>query len=219
MHPAGSSSYGHCLVPAGWGCGPRRTGPVRVAALVELDRTRIRPGKVILLSRYHDGRRILSPGRAIGVCTGMIVIPVLLFTTAAGPGKDGDDGIDPAPSRELHAQTAGAVAPPQAVAAIPAAAPAVPVLASVPPPRPTARPAKEAGIATWYDTYDGTCAHVSLPMGTVVTVTNTGTGESTTCRVADRGPFLEGRVIDLDVATYAELSDPSSGVLPVQLRW
>lgn len=151
----------------------------------------------------------------------MIVIPALLFTTAAGPGKKGDDsgGGGAAQSKELQAVRAGAVAPPPAVAAIPAAAPAVPVAASVPPPPPTARPPKETGVATWYDTFDGTCAHVSLPMGTVVIVTNMATRTSTTCRVADRGPFGDGRVIDLDVATYAELADPASGVVPVQLRW
>jgi rare lipoprotein A len=93
------------------------------------------------------------------------------------------------------------------------------VPASIPPPPPTARPAKETGIATWYDTFDGTCAHVSLPMGTVVIVTNVATGKSTTCRVADRGPFGEGRVIDLDTDIFAELADPQAGVIPVQLRW
>ncbi|MDQ4132265.1 MAG: hypothetical protein M3179_03450, partial [Actinomycetota bacterium] len=70
---------------------------------------------MILLTRFNDGRRILSPGRAIGLCTGMIVIPALLFTTAAGPRQKGDDsgGGGPAPSKELEAVPAGAVAPPR----------------------------------------------------------------------------------------------------------
>src|SRR5437764_1031936 len=43
----------------------------------------------------------------------------------------------------------------------------------------------ESGDATWYNAPSGTCAHRSLPFGTVVKVTNVATGASTTCTVED----------------------------------
>ena len=45
-----------------------------------------------------------------------------------------------------------------------------------------------------------TAAHRSLPFGTLVRVTNTGTGRSVVVRINDRGPFVRGRVIDLTPA-------------------
>ncbi len=45
-----------------------------------------------------------------------------------------------------------------------------------------------------------TAAHRSLPFGTMVKVTNQGTGRSVVVRINDRGPFVRGRVIDLTPA-------------------
>jgi rare lipoprotein A len=45
-----------------------------------------------------------------------------------------------------------------------------------------------------------TAAHRSLPFGTLVRVTNRGSGRSVVVRVNDRGPFVRGRVIDLTPA-------------------
>ena len=42
-----------------------------------------------------------------------------------------------------------------------------------------------------------TAAHRSLPFGTLVRVTDDGTGRSVVVRINDRGPFVKGRVIDL----------------------
>ncbi|HEV3362546.1 MAG TPA: G5 domain-containing protein, partial [Acidimicrobiia bacterium] len=63
-----------------------------------------------------------------------------------------------------------------------------------------ARPAGryQEGGASWYRYKPGTCAHRTLPKGTVVKVINRKTGQSATCTVADRGPFIAGRIIDLD---------------------
>lgn len=81
-------------------------------------------------------------------------------------------------------------------------------------PRPT-----EEGEASWYDYHEGTCAHKTLPMGTIVTVTNKDNGRSTTCRVADRGPFVEGRIIDLERRVFAQVAEPSQGVFPARISW
>jgi rare lipoprotein A (peptidoglycan hydrolase) len=83
----------------------------------------------------------------------------------------------------------------------------------------TAPPTTQQGGASWYDYRPGECAHRTLPKGTVVTITSLENGASTTCVVTDRGPYEAGRIIDLDRATFAELKDPSSGVVQVEISW
>ncbi|MDQ1401795.1 MAG: hypothetical protein QOG03_111 [Actinomycetota bacterium] len=76
------------------------------------------------------------------------------------------------------------------------------------------------GKASWYDQApDGTCAHKTLPMGTIVKVTNTANGKSVTCRVADRGPYVDGWIIDLAKSTFAQIAPTSSGVISVHIEW
>ena len=77
----------------------------------------------------------------------------------------------------------------------------------------------ETGGASYYDTTVGTCAHRTAPMGTIIHVTNVATGQSTTCRVADRGPFVDGRVIDLERSVFAQVCDPSKGVFDARISW
>jgi rare lipoprotein A (peptidoglycan hydrolase) len=83
----------------------------------------------------------------------------------------------------------------------------------------TAPPNTEQGGASWYDYRPGECAHKTLPKGTVVTITSLENGASTTCVVTDRGPYQAGRIIDLDRATFAQLKDPASGVVQVEISW
>jgi rare lipoprotein A (peptidoglycan hydrolase) len=84
----------------------------------------------------------------------------------------------------------------------------------------SAPPNTESGGASWYDWHPGECAHRTLPKGTVVTVTDLETGKSVTCVVTDRGPYGDSyRVIDLDEGTFAQLADPSRGVIPVEISW
>jgi rare lipoprotein A len=74
----------------------------------------------------------------------------------------------------------------------------------------------EEGVASWYTApYKGakaanghvfsdhamTAAHRTLPMGSLVVVTNLKTGQSATMSITDRGPFVEGRIIDLSIAS------------------
>lgn len=73
----------------------------------------------------------------------------------------------------------------------------------------------EVGIASWYgppyhnrraadgSIYDQnamTAAHRTLPMGSMVRVTNLSNDESVVVRITDRGPFVDGRIIDLSLA-------------------
>src|ERR1700745_2677459 len=60
-----------------------------------------------------------------------------------------------------------------------------------------------------------TPAHRTLPFGTMVRVTNKGTGRSVVVRINDRGPFVRGRIIDLTPAGARALG--FSGLAPVAL--
>ena len=46
-----------------------------------------------------------------------------------------------------------------------------------------------------------TAAHRTLPMGSLITVTNLKTGQSSAMRITDRGPFVDGRIVDLTIAS------------------
>jgi rare lipoprotein A len=74
----------------------------------------------------------------------------------------------------------------------------------------------EEGLATWYtapykgrkaangqvfDDHAYTAAQRTLPMGSLIKVTNLKTGQSAAMRITDRGPFVEGRIIDLTIAS------------------
>ena len=89
------------------------------------------------------------------------------------------------------------------------------------------------GYASWYggkfqgrltangevfDTSLLTAAHKTLPFGTIVEVTHLGNGRTVEVRINDRGPFVEGRVIDLSRAAADALDMAGEGVAPVRLR-
>lgn len=89
----------------------------------------------------------------------------------------------------------------------------------------------EEGIASWYGhPYHGrqaasgeiynmhamTAAHRTLPFGTMVKVYNLNNGQETTVRINDRGPFVEGRIIDLSYAAAQAIRMP--GIAPVRLE-
>lgn len=83
----------------------------------------------------------------------------------------------------------------------------------------TKPPNQQTGKASWYDAPDGTCAHRTLAFGTILTVTNLANGKKVDCRVADRGPFVEGRIVDLAKTTFDDLAPPSSGIIDVRIEW
>lgn len=70
-----------------------------------------------------------------------------------------------------------------------------------------------------YDPNALTAAHRSLPLGTVVTVTNTATGQTVRVRINDRGPYVSGRIIDLSRAAWDRIAPPSAGAVNVRLEW
>jgi len=94
-------------------------------------------------------------------------------------------------------------------------------------------PPTQTGLASWYGkdfagkpTASGetfrprkrTAAHRHLPFGTVVRVTLPDTGRSVRVVITDRGPFVDGRIIDLSRKAARRLGMIDRGVAPVELR-
>ena len=69
-----------------------------------------------------------------------------------------------------------------------------------------------------YDMYAFTAAHKTLPFHTIVRVTDTRTLKNVVVRITDRGPYADGRVIDLSYAAAADLGLIRRGVGPVRLE-
>lgn len=89
------------------------------------------------------------------------------------------------------------------------------------------------GYASWYggkfhgrltasgevfDTNELTAAHRTLPFGSVVRVTNRHNEKQVIVRINDRGPFVEGRVIDLSRAAADILGITAAGIAPVSIE-
>lgn len=78
----------------------------------------------------------------------------------------------------------------------------------------------DSGVASWFKTRAGTCAHRTLPMGTEIKVTRLYNGASATCKVDDRGPTVEtGRLIDLSLDTFEKLASREAGLIDVKIEW
>src|SRR5579863_7121468 len=91
----------------------------------------------------------------------------------------------------------------------------------------------ETGVASWYgpgfdqhttadneiyDMNELSAAHKTLPLPSVVEVTNLQTGRSIRLRVNDRGPFVDGRIIDLSRRAAQLLGFEGTGTAPVRVR-
>src|SRR5216117_2370409 len=91
----------------------------------------------------------------------------------------------------------------------------------------------QVGVASWYgpgfhgnhtangeiyDQYELTAAHPSLALGTRVMVTNLENGRAVQVRVNDRGPFVDGRAIDLSYAAARTISMVGPGTVRVRIE-
>ncbi|WP_373081773.1 septal ring lytic transglycosylase RlpA family protein, partial [Zhongshania sp.] len=63
-----------------------------------------------------------------------------------------------------------------------------------------------------------TAAHRTLPLGSVVKVTNQKTGQSIEVKINDRGPFVRGRIIDLSKSAFTAIGNTSSGLIKVDIQ-
>ncbi len=93
--------------------------------------------------------------------------------------------------------------------------------------------ATEIGNASWYgppyhnhvgsngevyNMHAMTAAHRTLPLGTIVRVTNLKTGHTALVRITDRGPFIPGRILDLSLAAARKLDVYLPGVAEVKVE-
>jgi peptidoglycan lytic transglycosylase len=91
----------------------------------------------------------------------------------------------------------------------------------------------ETGLASWYgapyhnrrgsngEIYDMnamTAAHRTLPLGSIVRVTNLKTGHAATVRITDRGPFIKGRIVDLSLAAAKKVDLWQPGIAMVRVE-
>lgn len=174
---------------------------------------------------------MLRPERclAIGLCTTLL----MAGCSAVGPAKP----VTPPPpvAREPAAK------PPPAAPGIPAPAPAPrtgnPPFYEVFGERyfvmPSSEGYRQTGVASWYgeafhgkrtssgtiyNMYEMTAAHKTLPLPSLVRVTNISNGKSVVVTVDDRGPFVKGRIIDLSYAAAKELDIVRSGTAEVEVE-
>lgn len=75
------------------------------------------------------------------------------------------------------------------------------------------------GVASWYQTYAGTCASLDAPRGTTLTITDLYSGASTRCLVDDSGPYVTGRVVDLAPDVFGRLGSIQGGLILVRVTW
>jgi rare lipoprotein A len=68
-----------------------------------------------------------------------------------------------------------------------------------------------------FDTLEMTAAHPTLPFGTKLRVTNVASGRSVTVRVNDRGPYVQGRVVDVSYSAADALGMVGKGIAKVKL--
>lgn len=64
-----------------------------------------------------------------------------------------------------------------------------------------------------------TAASKTLPFGTIVKVKNLSNGRTVKVRINDRGPFVEGRIIDLSKKAAKKIGMIRAGVQPVQIKY
>jgi rare lipoprotein A len=76
---------------------------------------------------------------------------------------------------------------------------------------------KETASGEPYDMRDFTAAHPSLPLGTFVKVTNLRNGRAVVVRINDRGPVVDGRIIDLSYIAARALGFEDRGLQTVRV--
>lgn len=69
-----------------------------------------------------------------------------------------------------------------------------------------------------YDMYAATAAHTTLPLGSVVRLVNTRNQRSTVVRINDRGPYVEGRELDVSYEVARRLGFDQRGLAKVRLE-
>ncbi len=112
--------------------------------------------------------------------------------------------------------------------------PSAPANAAVPPAAPTqGQFYRETGIAAWrgkelqskntasgevFDMYGLSAAHRTLPLGTIIRVTNLDNFKSVKVKINDRGPFVKSRILELSYGAAKELGFVDQGTARVKIE-
>jgi peptidoglycan lytic transglycosylase len=166
----------------------------------------------------------------------LIVLIAILFLSSCSHPKQARVDIPPPPPPEAttpepsespttNSSTAEGTAPTASAEAADLAEPIIPS---------DARPiSTENGLASWYgppyhnrrgsngevyNMHAMTAAHRTLPLGSIVRVTNLKTGHIALVRITDRGPFIPGRIIDLSLAAAHKLDVWQPGTAEVRVE-
>ncbi|HZP16818.1 MAG TPA: septal ring lytic transglycosylase RlpA family protein [Terriglobales bacterium] len=157
-------------------------------------------------------KRLLAVLTILTLLTGCGHKPAKVRVSPAQPAPTAPEGTPPVESGQSQ--------PPEA-----------PEVVQVPP---DAKPLLvETGIASWYgapyhnrrgsngeiyDMHQMTAAHRTLPLGSLVRVTNPANQASVIVRITDRGPFIEGRIVDLSQAAAKQIGLLQKGTAEVKLE-
>lgn len=162
-----------------------------------------------------------------------LLVLALLITACAGDRKKGSGKRDDPPSRHITAaEVRDAVPQNEPLARYGNHSPYT-VLGKTYTVLATSKGYHERGIASWYgskfhgrrtssgelyDMYLATAAHKSLPLPTYAEVTNLDNGRKMIVKINDRGPFHEGRIIDLSYAAAIKLGVDKAGTARIDVR-
>jgi len=206
-------------------------------ALVTISLTALRntttpdaPVALIAGSRVDSSSRLSSTARASRGAERALLVPASTTTSTLPPPPPVT--AKPQPKVVYKAPSTTAKPKPKAVTATTSAPKPKPAVSNTPTTE-SARPmptggqttnGSEEGRASWYDAkYHASnpwiCAHKTVPKGTVLTVLNVNNGKSITCEVGDRGPYVEGRILDLGKYAFSRLANPSTGLIWVKITW
>ena len=77
---------------------------------------------------------------------------------------------------------------------------------------------KKTASGERFNNYSMTAAHKSLPFGTKAIVTNINNGKVVKVIINDRGPYVQGRIIDLTQAAFSKIENLDKGIAEVKIR-
>jgi rare lipoprotein A len=163
----------------------------------------------------------------------LIVLIALLFASACGHPKQARVNVPPPPGSENSASTNTTPITKETAPKHPESAESSADLAEPHIPAGSIPLASETGRASWYgppyhnrvgsngevyDMHAMTAAHRTLPLGSIVRVTNLKTGHAALVRITDRGPFIPGRILDLSLAAARKVDVYLPGVADVKIE-
>ena len=170
----------------------------------------------------------LSPNRASRGQKRVYLAPATTTSTSEPPATTVKPKVVVKPKPVVRQAAPATTVKPKAQSATPSPQPAPAQSAAAASTRPMPSGAggsnSQEGKASWYrakyhQDNPWICAHKTIAKGIVLTVTNLNNGATITCEVGDRGPYVEGRILDLSEHAFSRLASPSAGVIPVKITW